>query len=47
MLYTHEERAKKLADIKVNNIKQVQKIAPAVIEVLEKYTTTTLKIIKG
>lgn len=37
MLYTYEERAKKLADIKVNNIKQAQKIAPAVIEVLEKY----------
>lgn len=37
MLYTHEVRAKKLADIKINNIKQAQKIAPAVIEVLEKY----------
>ena len=37
MLYIHEARAKKLADIKVNNIKQAQKIAPAVIEVLEKY----------
>ena len=37
MIYTHKERAQKLADIKINNIKQAQKVAPAVIEVLEKY----------